>query len=520
MISSFLKNQSTSILGATFILVGAVALPSSATTLVGFSTYGNMMGGMRVTASFLDGTAQTAIWGATGKETGGAFGSGWSLIQSGNSFDSPWTLSNYGQGMTSLVIDAIAGNALFDIYPYGDNLPQTEGSADGWAFEPLSGQSPNGWAYSDPIDISLGDLFGTISLYWGGGFTGTMQFRADTDSGSGYDPVQPSNPVVRNAAPTLYFSLPTIYEGQSTSTTLYATEPGEDTVAFFLNGGNLGTDFSRSGTRSISTYLGFFADNGVHLYTAQARDEDGLYSNPVTSTLNVLNVAPTLTAFNLSNDTIYEGQDASAWLAATDPGADWQNFFINDNYVGTDWLASGTRSTSAYLGTFADEGEFTFIGQAQDKDNAFSNILTRTLNVLNVAPTITQLTQNLRVKTNEWFDFGAAAIDPGIYDLLTFDWDLNGDGLFDDFTGSSGQWSFGQEGTYPVGLRVSDGDGGYAYGSFTVDTFAPQPISENPGTDADTDETIVEQKIPEPSSVLGVLAFGAFSMGAVWKRKR
>jgi chitodextrinase len=543
----------------------------------------------------LDGSSQSIIWGATGRRSGGAFGSNWSLTESGNSFDSPWTFNNEGQGITSLVIDAIPGNTVFDNIRKEEVTPY---SADGWGFETLSVQSPDFFAYSDPpdfftysdpIDISKGDLFGRLSLYWTNGFAGKMEFRADTDSGSKSNPVQPRDPVVRDAAPTVSFSLPTIYEGKSASTSVSATDPGDDAITFFLNGGNLGTDFTRSGTRSVGTNLGFFADNGEYTYTAQARDENGNYSNPVTSTLKVLNVAPTvtglriptiyegnwasayisatdpgadsisfflndknvgtdarksgtrsksvnlgyfadngyipykgqavdkdggrsapvnkgltvlnlpptLTEFNLSSDTIYQGQSVSASLYATDPGADSINFFVNGNFVGTDPNTSGIRSVGTNLGTFTDVGEYTFTGIAQDKDTAFSNALVRTLKVLNVAPTITQLTENLIVKQNELFDFAAAATDPGIHDLLSFDWDFNMDGIF-DFTSSTGQWSFGEPGTYKVGLRVSDDKGGYTSSSFTVEV----------------------ERVPEPGSALGILAFGAFSAGAVLRRKQ
>lgn len=513
MNSSWLRNSSIYVLGTTCILLGATATASQATGLVGFSTYGDMMSGMRVTTSFVNGTSETSLWQKTSYGSGGSFGSNWYLAQTGNTYNSPWTFSNANMGITSVVINAIPGNTLFDNYPYFEGPLQTPGSAEGWNFQTIFGQSPDFYRYSDPIDISHGDLFGTLSLYWTNGFTGTMQFLADTDSGSKNDPVKPRDPGVVNAVPTAYFTAPTIYEGQWATTSIVATDPDQDAITFFLNGGNLGTDFSRTGTASTGTNLGFFADNGAYVYTAQVKDEDGNYSAPVASTLTVLNVAPTLTDFSLSSDTIYEGQSVSAGLTATDPGADWMTFFINGNPVGTDGLTYGTRSTTTSLGTFADEGTFTYTGIAQDKDGAYSNPLTKTLNVLNVAPTITQITDNLTVQTNELFNFAASAIDPGIYDLLTFDWDFNMDGLFDDFTGSSGQWSFGTPGLHSVGLRVSDGDGGYAYGSFSVDAIAPAPAPPPV-------KPVVLETVPEPGSVLGLLAVGTLGAGVLGKRKQ
>ena len=466
MASFLLKNRYTRLLGSTLLLLGTVAIPSQATTLTGFTTTGNMMAGMQITASFVDGSSERSIWGATNINSGGAFGSGWSLTESGNSFDAPWTFTNTGQAITSLVIDAIPGNTVFD------NIPEdeiTSGSADGWAFQTLLGQSPTSSNYSDIIDISQGDLFGKLSLYWTEGFTGLMGFRADTDSGSSRDPVRPRDPVARDTPPVVDFALPTIYEGQSTSTTLFATQQAENAISFFLDGRNLGTDFRRSGVRSASTDLGFFADNGEYTYTATARDENGRYSTPVARTLQVLNVAPTLTDFRIPRRVIYQGQSVSGSLYATDPGADAETFFVNGNEVGTDPQTSGTRTVRRMLGKFTDVGWYKFTGLAQDKDGDYSNPLTRFIRVLNVAPALTSVTQDLTIKIGELFDFVAAATDPGINDVLTYDWDFNMDGVFDDFTGASGQWSFTDSGSYQVGVRVSDGNGGYDYSYFNAE---------------------------------------------------
>jgi PKD domain len=491
--ASLAKNRFTQLLGTSFMLLAGATIPAQATVLTGFTTTGSMMAGMQVTASFTDGSSESVIWSAANADSGGVFGNGWSLTESGNSFNQPWTLTNTGLGITSLVIDAIPGNTVFDIYPYGDKLPQTDGSADGWGFETINGQSPTSSSYSDVIDISAGDLFGKLSLYWTEGFTGLMNFRADTDSGSAQNPVQARDPVARDSPPVVDFALPTIDEGQTASTTLFATQPGENALSFFLNGRNLGTDFRRSGVRSVNTDLGFFDDNGEHNYTAWVRDENGRFSRPVTRTLQVLNVAPTLTRFRLGRHVIYQGQSVFGRLFATDPGADSQTFFVNGNQVGVDGQTTGTRSTRTFLGRFTDVGWYSFTGLAQDKDGADSNPLTRYIRVLNVAPTITNVTADLTTQLNDLFDFTASATDPGINDLLTYNWDLNGDGVFDDFTGASGQWSFTDPGSHQIGVQVSDGHGGFDYSYFNVDTteppappvdpiVTPPPLPAPPGT--------------------------------------
>jgi hypothetical protein len=557
---------------SSLLFLGAIAaFPNiaNATTLSGFSTTGSMMDGMRITVNFLDGGSQTAIWRDTDSLSGSAIGNNWFLRASGNTFYDPWTFQNSSsRPITSLHIDAISGNALFDIFDYGPGLPHTIGSANGHPFTVVYGRSPNSHVFTDPIDISQGDLFGGLSLFWHSGFWGQMAFIADTDNGIPSDPVAPKNIaptltgfnvatiqegqsasaalsatdpnsdsitfllngnavatdsevagtrsanvnlghftdngsvtytaqaqdssgnrsnsitrtlIIQNVAPTLTgLNLPnTILEGQSASAILSATDPGADAISFFLNGQTIGTDGRTSGTRSASRNLGTFTDNGTFQYLGQARDKDGAYSQTINRTLTVLNVAPTLANFALSNNVILEGQSASAYFSATDPGADAISFFLNGQTIGTDGRTSGTRSGSTNLGTFTDEGTFSYTGQAIDKDGGSSQTQTQQLTVLNVAPTITNLTQNLTISEGSWFDFAAEAIDPGINDILSFDWDMDGDGIFDDFIGQSGRWSYADDGFNPITLQVSDGDGGFDWQSFNVTVANVAPTITN-----------------------------------------
>jgi hypothetical protein len=169
-----------------FSLVSAAAVgiattnfiaPAQAAQIAGFQTLGSQMTGMQVTANFKNGGSQTLTWASTGTESGGINGNGWSLTQSGDTFTFPWIL-NASQSLSSLIINSIPGNTIFD----DGSDPSTEGSERGWSFDVLSGNFPTSFAYSHPIEISTGDLFGKLTLTWNNGFTGQLQFRADTDS--------------------------------------------------------------------------------------------------------------------------------------------------------------------------------------------------------------------------------------------------------------------------------------------------------------------------------------------------
>ncbi|OZH53430.1 hypothetical protein AFK68_17700 [Hydrocoleum sp. CS-953] len=288
-----------------------------------------------------------------------------------------------------------------------------------------------------------------------------------------------------------------IFEGQSVSATLSASDRDGDNLDFYVNNRKVTarTSSGSSGSASTTVPLGLLGDDGSYTQTAQVIDEDGRRSQTITRTVNVQNVAPTVD-FNFSSPVINEGDSAFAELFATDPGADAISFFLNDENIGTDTRTSGNRFVSKNLGVFADNGTFTYTARAEDDDGGISNILAKTLTVNNLDPIISSLTEDFTIHINRAFDFTATATDPGINDILTFDWDLDGDGLFDDFTGSSGEWSFSRPGLYAMNLRVSDGDGGVAYGSIEVNA------------------------VPEPSSVFGLLTLGALGVGSRLRKRK
>ncbi|NER33922.1 MAG: PEP-CTERM sorting domain-containing protein [Oscillatoria sp. SIO1A7] len=202
--SAFINKCSIAIASVGAIALGAnFAAPVQAqqTVITGFSTGGGDMDGMEVIVRFLDGTFEKEIWGTdiTIPNAGGASGTDWDLTFSGSTtFGTPWTF-NANNPLLSLSINGIPGNTAFD----DGSFPSTPGSSGGWSFEVISGEAPDDWEYSIPIDISEGDIWGTLSMNWIDGFTGTMQFIADTDNGSVSNPIAPAQAAPAQVAPAV-----------------------------------------------------------------------------------------------------------------------------------------------------------------------------------------------------------------------------------------------------------------------------------------------------------------------------
>ncbi len=184
---------------ASLTAVQAAAVPSTVATapgspfntpaLAGFATTGAMMDGMVVTVTFADTTTSSGVWGATGANSGRAFGAGWSLALDGDSFTSMWALGNRGNlAIASFSIDAAPGSTSFDIIA---SPVLTPGSASGKAFSGVttSGGSPTGAhaTYSNQLFVG-GTFYGdeyellTVTLDGGLGADSLLQFFADTDN--------------------------------------------------------------------------------------------------------------------------------------------------------------------------------------------------------------------------------------------------------------------------------------------------------------------------------------------------
>ncbi len=162
---------------------------------------GATMAGMKVTATFNDGTpSETATWNVGSGDSGSATGTGWTLSQSGDTYDSSgnndWTFIGPAN-IKSLSINAGAGNTVFDIEESNNTITpggSTNGSKSGHAITIASLLPP--WSldatYSGLVALAgtspVGDLYRYLSIDFSNysSFLGSLSgnsfsFRADTD---------------------------------------------------------------------------------------------------------------------------------------------------------------------------------------------------------------------------------------------------------------------------------------------------------------------------------------------------
>ncbi len=297
----------------------------------------------------------------------------------------------------------------------------------------------------------------------------------------------------------------TVAEGSSVALRMQSTDPGADVQTFTINGGGAGNaGGATSGTRTSNIVNQVFGQDGSFTNTFNVADDDTNVS--LTRTLGVTNVAPTIVSATQDgsngNSTVNEGSTVALQMQSTDPGLDAQTFTINGGPAGVGGT-SGTRTSSTVNVAAQDQGTLTNTFNVADDDTNVS--LNRSVTVNNVAPSLFGLSTPGSILTGQTANFSVSASDPGVLDDLTFAWDLDGDGLFDDAITNQGAGGSASDtvlftgipappNVLNLGVRVFDGDGG-------VDTI------------------LFNIMVPEPATVV-MMGIGAIGLGLIARRRR
>jgi PKD domain len=232
---------------------------------------------------------------------------------------------------------------------------------------------------------------------------------------------------------------------------------------------------TKSGTNSNGTWSWSFATTDGpdenQTVTISANDGQDHVTN-TTFSLTVANVAPTVT-FSLANDLSVDEGSAQHTYAYTisDPGNDTVSSVTTTcGASGVKVPASDTNTNTAgsFACTFSDGPAFSTISaSATDSDGSAGAAATQTVSVHNVAPTASASNDG-PISEGGSATITASQTDPGT-DTFTYAFDCEGDGTFGAFQASDQtSCSFGADGSYPVGVKVKDDDGGVDEASTTV----------------------------------------------------
>lgn len=218
------------------------------------------------------------------------------------------------------------------------------------------------------------------------------------------------------------------------------------------------------------------------LIAVQVSDEDGGSDVDSAKVVIVSNVAPVVEAG--ADQTADEGDSVTIAPTFTDFDADTHTATVDwGDGSAVESLGSVTSPISASHTYVDDEltgdDKYTVTVTVDDGEDSGSDTLEVTVN--NVDPTVT----GTEISPNEVIDgtyvgikdvpicFSATATDPaGQEGTLTYTWDFDGDGQYDDGSGSTNvcyTWTDNFEGT--VGLKVTDEDGGETETTLQVEVY-------------------------------------------------
>lgn len=208
-------------------------------------------------------------------------------------------------------------------------------------------------------------------------------------------------------------------------------------------------------------------------------------SNVVGATLTVVGVndAPVAAAdsYSLDEDSTLVVSAAGVLANDTDADSAISSILVSGPAHGT--LSFNADGSFVYAPDENYNGSDSFAYRASDGalDSAVATARL-TINAVNDAPLAALSASPVTATEGEEVTFDASgSSDPDAGDVLTYAWDLDNDGLYDDASGATIVTSFADTGLHTVGVRVSDGGGLTDDESVTVEISGGAPINEARG---------------------------------------
>ncbi len=214
-----------------------------------------------------------------------------------------------------------------------------------------------------------------------------------------------------------------------------------------------------------------FSDNGNFQVGLRVTDAYGERSTD-TAEIAIANVSPVITALNVPA-TVNHGSPFNVQADFDDPG-------LQDSFTATwDWgngqTSAGTVSNRSITGsyTYPTTGTFTLTLTVTDKDSGAGSRAV-SINVVE-AVLYADAGPDRAALEGEVITLDASASSDPTGGTLTFAWDFDNDGLYDDASGVAPSVSWADDGVYPIGLLVGSSSGATATDTalVTVSNVAP-----------------------------------------------
>jgi hypothetical protein len=288
---------------------------------------------------------------------------------------------------------------------------------------------------------------------------------------------------VNNVAPVVSASDDTVHVGTAISLDSSFTDAGVlDTHTATIDWGDgspveVGAVVEVSGSGTVSgSHL--YAAIGVYTVTVTVTDDDGGVG-VATATVEVFNNPPDI---ELSFPDIFvdEGQTARSRGPVSDPDGDALTLTAS---IGTAVVGVSGGWLWSFDATDGPAESQTVTITATDPHGATDSVSFELI-VLNVAPSVEVSASSEAVYLGESITLSASFTDPAgsADDAYTYEWDLDGDGAFDDASGSTTYGSIPTEivslslrGTYDLGIRITDKDGASSTDTVTVEVLNRLP---------------------------------------------
>jgi YD repeat-containing protein len=271
-------------------------------------------------------------------------------------------------------------------------------------------------------------------------------------------------------APTASFTATPnpIEPGQTVSFDAAASSSPTGTITRYewdLDGnGSFETDTGSTPTTSKS-----YADAGTVAVGLRVTDDQG---NTGVATVNVTVNAPPVPSFVFQPETPVRGEAVTFVSTSQDPDGRIASYAWDLDNDGQ--FNDGNGQVATY--TFPTAGVKTVRLRVVDNLGS-ARIATGTVTVRNQAPSASFSWSPTFPLPGQSVTFQSTSTPPATASLSSQQWDLDGDGAFDDGTGATVTTSFPTPGPKTVSLRVTDSDGGVDIAQATVTVNAPPSAS-------------------------------------------